>query len=245
MQQPGVGDQQVAGSQRHVQGIGVVGEGWMGQVLQGLQLLAMGIGQEIVQPMAGAVTARYDAQTAVLPRGVDQVVGEEDPGRPGSGRPRAVPLHEVLVPVERRSVGGLGEDDDHLVRSEVLQPDLPAHCPLRRQVDRPRRHRVGEALRVVLGLLPPLRRHGRPAAFGVYEQVAALVADLVAYVRAGEDAVRPGAQLFQQLRRHHVRNRGVAALHQLLSLGQGVSRGQDHRAHPIVSAMIPHAPSRR
>ena len=191
----------------------------MGQVLQRLQLLAVSV-REIVQPMALAVTAGDDPQAAVLPRRVHQVVGKEDARRPRRGRPRAVPLHEVLMPIERRAVRRLGQDDHHLIGAQLLQSERAAGGRLRRQADDPFRPGIAEPARISLALPPPLRRHGSPPAPGVREQIAALVADQVAHVSAGEDGVRPRAQLLHHRRRHYPRNRGVAARYQLISLAE-------------------------
>ena len=83
-----------------------------------------------------------------------------------------VPIHKVLVPVERRAVGRLREQDDIVARREVFEAELGADLFLWRVVDELFDDGIGKVLAAFLAA------HLLPFALGIDVDIAALVAVL-------------------------------------------------------------------
>ena len=228
--QPRVGDDQVAGFEWDVDSVVAVHKDRMAEVVDGLDLGAVGVGQDVVEVDAFAVGARYYAQAAVFAIGVGHVIGKEDPCWPGRGGLGVVPVSEVLVPVERRAVGGFGQQDGDVVGTHVFEAEFGADLHLRWVVDEPCDDGGGKGAFILsmIGL--------RPAPRGPDVDVAALVAEFGIYGHPVENVGRPGAELAEQRVLQQTGDDGIAEFDEFVALGAGGGCGED--AFHVVSPLV-------
>ena len=110
VQQAGVADHQLPGAHRHVHRARMVVEHPLVGFLHLVTAAFVGRDQVAVQVRALAVAAGNDAQAAVGDVGFGEIPVQEHHLRPRREAHGVVPAHPVLVPVERRAAGRLGDD---------------------------------------------------------------------------------------------------------------------------------------
>ena len=142
-------------------------------------------------------------EAAVLDRGVGQVVRQEHDLRPRGAAERVVPLHPVLVPVEGRLPGILGQDDDSPGALEVAEAELLQHPARGRPLEQPPYHLV----------VAPLG-----------DDVLPLVAELIGHDVVLHQPVRLVAQLLQEFIRQYIVDHAAAVAYHLPALRRGLFR---------------------
>lgn len=236
MQDPAVGYHQIPRLDCQVDGVRVIPEGCM-PLVRGfvLQLLFMGIRQLVVQVDAVQVGARNDPQAAVVGRGVDHVVRQENLGRPRQTGLGVVPDHAVLVPVEGGPVSRLAQDQGGVAMRHVFQAQRVAHLLLHRVVQELVRHARVEG--------PTLLQEGAlPAQVGVDHllvddrEVAALEAEAVGDGMRVQEIVDEDLGAGQGVPVQHAGNNAVAVPKQLVARGARVGTGENgitHKRPPV------------
>ena len=203
MQHPRVRHEKLTHPYRHVHRLRMVAEHPLVGLLDLVTAAFVGRNQMFVQIHPPSVAPRNHPQAAVADTRVRQVPVEKDLLGPRRQAHRIVPTRPVLVPIERRRSGRLGDDLERTAGAEVSQPQR-RHDVLR-VLDQEVHHLVPGEFRIAF----------RDVAHTAHVDVGSLVLPLRRVSGRAQPPVRPRPEFLQLAVRQSAVEDAVAVVEQL------------------------------